>query len=108
MYKYKLKEGAQRQTTADGVVVVGVGIVKGGHITSDTPIENPNLELVEQTTTQAIPAPAHANGVVSQATQPVAPVQAPAPVEQASLQQPVQAPAPQIQTAPAVESNNGQ
>lgn len=64
-YKYKVKQDADGNLSIpDGAVVPGVGMVKGGFITSAIVIENPNLELVGQD-----PAPTHLNGVVSQSAQ---------------------------------------
>lgn len=64
-YKYKVKQDDQGNALIpDGSVVPGVGVVKGGIITSAVIIENPNLELVGQD-----PAPTHLNGVVSQSAQ---------------------------------------
>jgi hypothetical protein len=71
-------------------VVPGVGVTVNGVISSHTPIENPNLELIQQPTVEQ-PAPAHVAGVVPQDAQPAV--------------QPVPQPETPTQTAPAVESN---
>lgn len=83
-YKYKTKGDVE-------LVVPDVGVTVNGFITSTTPIENPNLELVVSETTETNPAPAHMTGVVEQAAQPVA--------------QPIQVAAP-IQITPTVESES--
>lgn len=63
MYKYKTKDGST------GGFLPGVGEIVDGTITSTHPIENPNLELVNETTDSS---PAHVAGVAPQAQQPAA------------------------------------
>jgi hypothetical protein len=94
-YKYKTKGDVE-------LVVPGVGVSVNGIITSSTPLESPNLELITNEPTAEAPAPAHVAGVVPQNTQPTYQVQPPAPVQAVAPETPVNQPTP---TAPAVESN---
>lgn len=82
-FRYKTKGDIELE-------IPNVGVTVDGYITSNTPLENPNLELVEGVVEnqQPTPAPAHLNGVVQQNQQPV-PVAAPAP-EQVVAPAPVQ------------------
>lgn len=62
------------------LVIPGFGVTVNGQITSDQPIENPNLVLVTSEQPQTAPqtAPGYINGVVEPTTQPTpAPVAAP-------------------------------
>lgn len=73
MYKYKTKDGSDR-------VFIGIGETVNGVIESETAIESPNLELVEEATTPAAQpqggvigvAPSQPGAAVTQAT-PVTP-----------------------------------
>jgi hypothetical protein len=64
MYKYKTKGSVE-------LVIPGVGVTVDGIITSDRPIENPNLELITNTPVEPIVEPivAHMTGVVPQNVQ---------------------------------------
>ena len=63
-YKYKVKQDSKGNALLpDGTTLPNVGVVKDGHIESNTQFENPNFELVggEQSS--------HLAGVVPQADQ---------------------------------------
>lgn len=71
MYKYRLKKIEGVAEDASGIMIPGHGMVVNGMIESQTPIENPNLELVSgpedaQQVTAPAPSPAHMTGVVPQ------------------------------------------
>lgn len=66
MYKYKTKGDAE-------LTIMGVGVTVNGEITSDHPIENPNLELISGPNNQQ-PNATHMNGVAPQSAQPQPPV----------------------------------
>lgn len=55
MYKYKTKDGSD-------IALIGFGVTTNGQISSETPIENPNLVLIEENESQGI--------VATEATQP--------------------------------------
>lgn len=98
-YKYKTKGGID-------YLVPGFGVAVNGYITSETPIENPNLELVTEEETAVQPAPAHVAGVAPQNVQPAqVPEAAPVAPAPAAPVAPAPEPVNQAQTAPAVESN---
>lgn len=61
MYKYKTKNG-------EDLVVVGHGVTVNGIIETSTPVENPNLELIQ---TENVPAQAQVLGTALQSAQPV-------------------------------------
>lgn len=64
-YKYKVKQDSEGQPLLpDGSTLPGVGVVKNGQLESSTPIENPNLELIDGEQKSA-----HLDGVVPQAAQ---------------------------------------
>lgn len=69
-YKYKVKQDSEgKALIPNGTTLPNFGVVANGFIESNTPIENPNLELVGQE-----PAPAHLTGVAPQSAQPVQPI----------------------------------
>lgn len=70
-FKYKVKQDSEgKPLITDGTVIPGFGVVRQGTIESNTPIENPNLELVGEQ-----PASAHLDGVVSQSAQVTPPTE---------------------------------
>jgi hypothetical protein len=61
MYTYKTKDG-------NDITLVGVGTTVNGQIESESKIENPNLQLVSDSSAEA-PSQNHVQGVTPQSAQ---------------------------------------